>query len=264
LRDRAPLPADPLLCPPVPAAAVARFDAGCAALGLGDLPAGAHKAILGHLRLLLAWTSAVNLTAIRDPETAVTGHLLDSLAAVGLLRGAGVRRFLDLGSGGGYPGLPLALALPAERALLVDSIAKKAAFLEVAVAAAGIADRVEVAAARAESLAADRRHRERWPAVTVRAVASLAELVELAFPLLAPGGILVAWKRAELADASVADERARALPAIAALGGGTLEVAHAAANVAGLEDHVLVTVRKDGRTGSGWPRSPAERKRRPW
>ena len=106
-----------------------------------------------------------------------------------------MRRFLDLGSGGGYPGLPLALALPAERALLVDSIAKKAAFLEVAVAAAGVAGRVEIAAARAESLAADRRHRERWPAVTVRAVASLAELVELAFPLLAPGGVLVAWKR---------------------------------------------------------------------
>jgi 16S rRNA (guanine527-N7)-methyltransferase len=258
VRDRAPLPADPLLCPPLPATAVARFDAGCAALGLGDLPAGARDAILGHLRLLLAWTSAVNLTAIRDPETAVTGHLLDSLSAVPLLRQAGVRRLVDLGSGGGYPGLPLALALPAERALLVDSIAKKAAFLRVAVAAAGSADRVVVAAARAESLAVDRRHRERWPAVTVRAVGSLADLVELAFPLLAPGGLLVAWKRAEPTD-----ERTRALPAIAALGGGTVEVTPAP-SLAGLEDHVLLAVRKEGRTGSGWPRSPAERKRRPW
>ena len=173
-----------------------RFDAGCAALGLGDLPLGARDAILGHLRLLLAWTAAINLTAIRDPDAAVTGHLLDSLAAVPFLRAAGVRRFLDLGSGGGYPGLPLALALPAETALLVDSIAKKAAFLRVAVAAAGMADRVAVAAVRAEALAADRRHRERWPAVTVRAVAPLAELVELAFPLLVPGGLLLAWKRA--------------------------------------------------------------------
>jgi hypothetical protein len=109
LRDRAPLPADPSLCPPLAPTTTARFDAGCLALGLGDLPPGARDAILGHLRLLLAWTAAVNLTAIRDPDAAVTGHLLDSLAAVPLLRAAGVTRFLDLGSGGGYPGLPLAL-----------------------------------------------------------------------------------------------------------------------------------------------------------
>ncbi len=258
MRDRAPLPADPSLCPPLPEDAVARFDAGCAALGLGELPPGARAAILDHLRLLLAWTAAVNLTAIREPGAAVTGHLLDSLAALPVLRASGVRRILDLGSGGGYPGLPLALALPAERALLADSIAKKAAFLEVATAAAGVAGRVAVTVARAEALAADRRQREGWPAVTVRAVASLPDLVELAFPLLAPGGILVAWKRVDLGT-----EGARALPAIAALGGGTLEVA-GPPPVPGLEDHVLVFVRKDGRTGAGWPRPPAERRRHPW
>ncbi len=257
--NRAPLPADPSLCPALPDAAIARFDAGCASLGLGDLPDSARDGILGHLRLLLAWTAAINLTAIRDPEAAVVGHLLDSLAAVPLLREAGARRFVDLGSGGGYPGLPLALALPAERALLVDSIVKKAAFLEVAVAAAGVADRAAVAAVRAEDLAADRLHRERWPAVTVRAVASLPELVELAFPLLVPGGILLAWKRAGLGD-----ERDRALRAVAALGGGSVEVAPLPATIDGLEDHRLVVVRKGGSTGREWPRPPADRKRRPW
>jgi 16S rRNA (guanine527-N7)-methyltransferase len=259
LRDRAPLPADPSECPPLPESAIAGFDAGCAALGLAPLPDGARAGILGHLRLLLAWTGAVNLTAIRDPAAAVSGHLLDSLAAAPVLRSAGVRRILDLGSGGGYPGLPLALALPVDRALLVDSIAKKAAFLRVAAAAAGVAGRVDVAATRAETLAAEPRHRERWPAVTVRAVAPLAELVELAFPLLAPGGLLVAWKRSDL-DA----ERTRALPAVAALGGGTAEVVPLPVPLAGLEDHVLVVIRKEGRTGAGWPRPPAERKRRPW
>jgi 16S rRNA (guanine527-N7)-methyltransferase len=228
-------------------------------LGLDDLPAAARDGIMGHLRLLLAWTTAVNLTAIREPAAAVTGHVLDSLEAVPLLRVAGVRRFLDLGSGGGYPGLPVALALPAERALLVDSIAKKAAFLEVAAAAAGVVGRVEIAAVRAEALAADRRHRERWPAVTVRAVAPLSELVELAFPLLAPGGLVLAWKRSDLAD-----ERSRALTALAALGGGTLEVVPLPAPLAGLAGHVFVVIRKAGRTGGGWPRPPAERKRHPW
>lgn len=259
MRDRAPLPAEPSLCPPLPTSAVARIDAGCAALGLGPLPPGAREAILGHLRLLVAWTSAINLTSVRDPEAAAAAHVLDSLAAVPLLRAAGIRRLIDLGSGGGYPGLPLALALPAERALLVESIAKKAAFLEVAVRGAGVADRVTVAAVRSEALAADRRHRERWTAVTVRAVATLPELVELAFPLLAPGGLLVAWKRSDIGD-----ERARAVPAIAALGGGRLDVVPVPAPVAGLEDHVLVAIAKSGRTGAAWPRSPAERKRRPW
>ena len=258
MRDRRPLPADPSLCPPLPDAALARLDAGCAALGLGELPPGVRGAIVGHLRLLLAWTAAVNLTAIRDPVAAVTGHVLDSLAALPALRDAGVRRLLDLGSGGGYPGLPLALALPAERALLVDSIAKKTAFLAVAVTAAGAAGRVDVATARAEALAADRRHRERWPAVTARAVAALPDLVELAFPLLAPGGILVAWKRADSGA-----ELDRAGPAIAALGGGTLAVTDPPA-VPGLEDHVLVIARKEGRTESGWPRPPAQRSRGPW
>jgi 16S rRNA (guanine527-N7)-methyltransferase len=259
LGDRPPLPADPSLCPPLSPTAVTRFDTGCATLGLADLLPAAREAILGHLRLLLAWTAAVNLTAIRDPEAAVNGHLLDSLAAVPLLREAGVTRFLDLGSGGGYPGLPLAIALPAEAALLVDSIAKKAAFLRVAAAAAGVADRVAVAAVRAEALAADGRHRERWRAVTVRAVAPLPELVELAFPLLVMGGLLLAWKRAGLDE-----ERSRALAAVAALGGGSVEICPLPASLPGLEDHVLVAVRKEGPTASGWPRNPAERKRRPW
>jgi 16S rRNA (guanine527-N7)-methyltransferase len=105
----------------------------------------------------------------------------------------------------------------------------------------------------------DRRQRERWPAVTVRAVAPLPELVELAFPLLVPGGLLLAWKRAGLDD-----ERARALPAVAALGGGSVEVVRLPASLPGLEDHVLVAVRKEGPTASAWPRTRAERKRRPW
>lgn len=187
----------------------------------------------------------------------MAGHLLDSLAAVPILRDAGVNAFVDLGSGGGYPGIPLALAVPACRALLVDSIAKKARFLSTVVAAVGLAGRVEVAAARVEELARDPDRREAWPAVTARAVADLADLVELAFPLLARGGILVAWKQGDLSG-----ERARTLPAIAALGGGRLDIV--TAGPAAPAGHVLVVVHKTGRTGAGWPRPPAERHHRPW
>ncbi len=226
-------------------------------MGLEDLPAAAVAALEGHLRLLLAWTAVVNLTAIRDPHAAVAAHVLDALAALPLLRRNGVRALLDLGSGGGYPGLPLAIALPAERALLVDSIGKKARFLATAVTGLGLAGRVDVAAERAETLAADPRHRERWPVVTARAVASLPELVELAFPLLAPGGLLVAWK-----GPGIGEECARAMPALAALGGGALEVIEAASPAPA--GHVLVACRKTGRTAPAWPRPPAERVRHPW
>jgi 16S rRNA (guanine527-N7)-methyltransferase len=226
-------------------------------MGLGDLPSLAVAALADHLRMLLAWNAAVNLTAIRDPRAAVAAHVLDALSALPVLRARGVRALVDLGSGGGYPGLPLAIALAADRALLVESIGKKARFLATTVAGLGLADRVGVAAERAESLAADARHRERWPAVTARAVASLGDLVELAFPLLVPGGILVAWK-----GSAFGDERDRAMPALTALGGGTLEVVVAAPPAPA--GHVLVVCRKAGRTARAWPRPPAERARHPW
>src|SRR5262249_44493498 len=114
---------------------------------------------------------AINLTAIREPSEVATAHVLDSLVAVPVLRGTGTHELLDLGSGGGYPGIPLAAALPADGALLVDSIAKKIGFLRTVVEATGLGGTVGVEASRAEALARDARHREAWPAVTARAVA---------------------------------------------------------------------------------------------
>lgn len=229
---------------------------GLEALAL-DLPTGTRAAIDGHARLLLAWTDAINLTAIRDPEAVALGHVVDSLAAVALLRGLGVDRFVDIGSGGGYPGLPLAAAIPAARALLAEPIGKKAGFLRTVIAATGLGDTAEAATIRVEALAADRRHRGRWPAVTARAVATLADLVELSFPLLAPGGVLVAWKRGDLAGELAAAERA-----MEAMGGGRVEVRPVV--VPGLEDHRLVVARAGGRVPAAFPRDPAARKRRPW
>jgi 16S rRNA (guanine527-N7)-methyltransferase len=211
-------------------------------------------ALEGHLRLLLAWTAAVNLTSIRDPEVAVRDHVLDSLAAVATLRSRRLDALLDLGTGGGYPGLPLAIALPARRAALVDSVGKKTAFVGVAIAALGLADRVAAVTARAEALAADRAHRGRWPAVVARAVADLADLAEVGLPLVRVGGCLVAWKRDPL-DA----ELDAAGPAIAALGGG--RVAVLPANVPGRDDGRLVVIAKARVTPARFPRDPAVRAR---
>jgi 16S rRNA (guanine527-N7)-methyltransferase len=230
--------------------------AGLSAVVGGDLPADARAAIDDHVRMLLAWNEAINLSGIREPEMIAREHVLDSLTALHLLRRAGIAEFVDLGSGGGYPGLPLAIALPARRALLIESVGKKARFLEVVIAALGLADRVAVAAARAEAIAADPRHRGRWPAVVSRAVADLTELSELALPLLTEGGLLVAWKRQPLDE-----ELSRARRAVRQLGGRV--VTCEAVAVPGLEDHVLAVVEKVAATPPEFPRDPVARRRRP-
>ena len=250
------LPTRVAATPLLPAGYDAALDAGLAALGLTLTPA-ARAAIDGHARLLLAWNRAINLTAIRDPEAVALAHVIDSLTGLSVLAERGADRFIDLGAGGGYPGLPIAAALPAGRALLLEPVRKKAAFLSVAIAATGLGDTVEAAAVRAEALATDPRHRGLWPAVTVRAVAGLAELLELAFPLLEPGGCLVAWKRGDIAPELAAAERA-----LAALGGGDLEVRPVA--VPGLDGNCLVVATSRGGVPSQYPRDPAARKRRPW
>jgi 16S rRNA (guanine527-N7)-methyltransferase len=269
-RPRDPLPTRVDSCPPLPAEYHASLDAALAALGL-VVGATARGAIDGHVRLLIAWNAAINLTSVRDPAQIAIRHVADSLTALDTLREAQVDAFLDLGSGGGFPGLPLAAAMPRAEALLIDSVGKKARFLQVAAKAVGLGERLRVGSVRAEALAADSRHRERWPAVTARAVAPLAELVELAFPLLLPGGLLVAWKRGEI-DA----ERSAAQRAVDGLGGGWIEVRPVGAgdppdpdvsapDLGGLQDHCLVLIRR-GRQGipAAYPRDPAIRRRRPW
>jgi 16S rRNA (guanine527-N7)-methyltransferase len=255
-RPRHPLPTRVEDLPTLPQAYDDALDAGLREIGV-TLSPGARTAIDGHVRLLIAWSDAINLTAIRDPAGIAIRHVADSLTAVPFLEARAIDGLLDLGSGGGFPGMPLAAALPLGRVALVESIAKKAAFLGVAAAATGLAPRTSVLASRAEQLAGDARQREAWPAVTARAVAGLADLIELAFPLLVLGGCLVAWKRGELGD-----ELAAARRAAAALGGGGLDVHDV--TVGGLEGHRLVIATKTGRTPPEYPRDPAARRRRPW
>ena len=234
----------------------------------------ARSAIDGHVRLLLAWNAAINLTAIRDPAAVAIRHVIDSLTGLAVLRARHVDRFVDLGSGGGFPGIPLAAALPADRALLIDSIGKKVRFLETVVIAVGLGDHVAAEPVRSESLAASRADRGRWPAVTARAVAPLAELIELALPLLMGSGILVAWKRGDVDDpAGLGGEVAAARRALGATDpDGRIEIVAVvprgdgrAAVLEDLADHRLVIVeRGTGPIAATWPRDPATRRRQPW
>lgn len=219
------------------------------------LSAGAQAAIDAQAQLLVAWSGSINLTALRTPEQIAREHIADSLAALPLLQGERLDALLDIGSGAGYPGLPLALALPVRRVALVESTAKKARFLEVVSEAARalleehdqVALQIDVIAERAERLPGQG-HAGAWPIVTARAVASFERLVELALPLLSPGGLLVAWKRD---DGSGALHQELAAAARALQRGGLdspprIELVA----VPGLEDHRLIIARKPSQPAS--------------
>ncbi|MDQ3554823.1 MAG: 16S rRNA (guanine(527)-N(7))-methyltransferase RsmG [Chloroflexota bacterium] len=260
---RQPLPTDHHTLPLLDATFDATLEAGLAELGL-SLTSGARAAIEAQARLLMAWSGAVNLSAHRTPERIAREHVIDSLTCLPLIDGTG--SLLDLGSGAGYPGLPLAVAAPVGRVALVDSIGKKARFLEVASAAAQgeLADRglpapdVAVLDGRAEDLARDEAHRAAWDVVTARAVAPMAELVELCLPFLRLGGRLIAWKRDDGAG-SLEQELGSARDALRICGGAAPGVHVVAA--AGLEDHRLVVITKQRATPHRLPRPVVERHR---
>jgi 16S rRNA (guanine527-N7)-methyltransferase len=255
-QGREPLPTRVRDTIAVPAAYHDALRIGLEELGIA-LDDAATAAIEGHVRLLLAWTSAINLTSIRDPAAVAVSHVVDSLTALPLLRAQGVDRLLDIGAGGGFPGIPLAAAIPSLAVTLLEPIAKKSRFLETSVEATGLASRVTVVTARAEALARDPTRRGYWPAVVARAVGSMADLVELAFPLLQQGGELIAWKRGRIDDELGAAHRA-----IEALGGGTVTVHEV--RVRALGGHRLVVATRTGSARAGYPRDPAARRRRPW
>jgi 16S rRNA (guanine527-N7)-methyltransferase len=159
--------------------------AGIAALGL-VLPEGGEARLLAYLALLDKWNRVYNLTAVREAERMVSHHVLDSLAAVGFFQGETV---LDVGSGGGLPGIPLAIARPELRVTLIDSIAKKTAFLLQAKAELGLAN-LNVVTGRVE----DFRPPTGFDIITSRAFSDLKEFVTLTRHLLKPGGHWLAMK----------------------------------------------------------------------
>ncbi len=221
------------------------------------LPAGFLDGAERYVALLLEANLRVNLTRLTQPDEVASGHLLDALAALPLLDVATPARVVDLGSGGGVPAIPLALARPDIRWLLVDSVGKKAAVLRELVATLGLAN-TGVTADRAEALGRDPRHRERYEVATARACAALPVLAELALPLVSVGGRLLAWK-GPLRDGD--DEVRRGRAAIGQVGGGRLHIQPA--GPATLGGHTFVVVPKERPTPPRFPRRPGEPGRRP-
>ena len=234
--------------------AYATIEELAAAFGLEEAQAAA---LSRHADLMLAWRRG-NVTALRTREEIVSTLFGDALALLDVpqLRERSGAGWLDLGAGAGVPGIPLAVAVPAAKLALLDAAAGKCAFLEAAVVAAGLGVRAAVVCARSEHhAAAGQPGREAYGVVLARAVAPLPALVELAAPLLAPGGVLLASKTARamheegpggaagVAEATVPTvlDHLWLLPSCPDLAGAVVELANADGNEYVLDTRSPVT-----------------------
>lgn len=204
-------------------------------------------------QLLLEKNKVMNLTAITDPAEVARLHLLDSLC---LLEGGGGlgERLVDVGTGAGFPGMPLAIAAPETRVTLLDSLGKRIAFLEEAAGQLGLRN-VDCVHARAEEYAGD--HRERFDTAVSRAVAALPVLCELCLPLVKVGGRFVAMKSSHTEEEIEQSERA-----VQILGGQIAAVEDYRIPTTGIV-HRLVKVEKTSPTPKKYPRRFALIKKQP-
>jgi 16S rRNA (guanine527-N7)-methyltransferase len=210
-----------------------------------------------YAELLIERNTTTNLTAITDPLDIARKHFLDSLTALAVRSWTGRERLIDVGSGPGFPGIALRIALPGLRVTLVESMRRKARFLEEVTSTLAI-DGVEIRNERAEALARERR--DRYDVATARALGSLGAVIEYLVPFLRVGGDAIAWK------GRLDDEIGGARKACAALGAEIVAITSMSdlglASV--LPGRSLVVVRKTRATPPRYPRSAADAKRRPW
>jgi 16S rRNA (guanine527-N7)-methyltransferase len=214
------------------------------------IEARVRELLAGYLDALLETNRAFNLTAVSEPEQAWRKHILDSLSLVpSFAARPELTRVIDVGSGGGLPALPLAIALPDRHFTLLEATGKKAHFLAETSRALGLSN-VDVVSERAETFGQGE-GRARFDVVTSRAVSRLSVLLELTLPFLRIGGLSLALK-GEQAELEIR-EAARALSVL----GGT---------VSGIErtsTGTIVRIDKHAATPGKYPRRPGEPKRAP-
>ena len=205
--------------PDEPMVPPASFDEACEAFGIA-LSAGEREQLGRYLTMLFRANAAFNLTAVRDADEAWTRHIFDSLTLLAALAELPADAALcDVGSGGGLPGIPLAIVRPDAPVTLLEPTGKKAAFLEGVAATLGLSH-VTVVRDRAERAGAlDGPLRAAFPIVTARAVGRLNLLLELTLPLAEVGGVVLAMK-GEKADEELAESR-KAIHALHAAPAGT-------------------------------------------
>ena len=204
---------------------------------------------------LAAWNERANLTAISGAEAVQIKHFLDSLTCLLAFPGQPAPRVIDVGTGAGFPGLPIRIVRPDVRLSLLEATGKKVDFLRHVVARLGLSD-VVILQGRAEDYGRDAAQRGQYDVVLARAVAELRVLAELTLPFCRVGGVVIAQKRA-----GIDDEIASAARAITTLGGALRTCI--AVDLPGVEPRQLVLIEKIIPTAAAYPRRAGMPAKRP-
>ena len=196
---------------------------------------------------ILQWNQFVNLTAIRDPQEFTVKHFIDSATCFCLPEYAQADKIVDMGTGAGFPGVPLAILSPEKEFVLVDSLNKRLKIIQELCQTIGI-NNVTTIHNRAEDMGRDSRHREKYDMCVSRAVANLSVLCEYCLPLVKPGGVMAAYKGAD-AD----KELKEAKHAMKTLGAAEYRMEKTAIGQEASMHRILI-IKKTGKTPSKYPR----------
>ncbi|NOH01833.1 MAG: 16S rRNA (guanine(527)-N(7))-methyltransferase RsmG [Chloroflexi bacterium] len=204
-------------------------------------------ALINYEKELVEWNQKFNLTAIRDIESIRTKHFLDSYSCVAAWKANPPHRLVDVGTGAGFPGIPLKIIYPATRVTLVESVGKKAMFCQHIIRTLGLED-IEIIHARAEDLGQNPAHRESYDWAVARSVANLNILSEYLLPLVQIGGTMLAQKgESGPAEAQSAEKAMKIL-------GGKLKQLIPVHLPGVADDRYLVLVEKVAATPPKYPR----------
>jgi len=200
-----------------------------------------------YMKLVLDWNNKINLTAITDEADFIKKHFIDSVLCVDFEQVKKAGTFIDVGTGAGFPGVPLALIFPDKQFLLMDSVGKKIKVVSEMLEELGILN-VKTVHARAEDLAHKKEYREKFDICVSRAVANLATLSEYCLPFVNMGGAFISYKGSDIDD-----ELKNANNAIEKLGGQIVDVRKVTLSNFEL-DHNIITITKVRQTPVKYPR----------
>ena len=202
-----------------------------------------------YMEGVLEWNEKVNLTTITDPDEFAIKHFVDSIICANYPEYINAAKIIDVGTGAGFPGIPLSIISPEKEFILMDSLNKRLKIIDELCQRSDIKNVVTLHA-RAEELAKNKAHRERYDLCVSRAVANMAVLAEYCLPFIKVGGFLMAYKGPEAEN-----EVREAEHALSLLGGRAEEIRNGNLKEFGI-DHKVVVIKKVSNTPSKYPRKP--------